>query len=85
MAELIPFLRTIAKTPNDDTPRLVFSDWLDEHEHHELAEFIRLPVRAAIRTFLELSIRQSHFAELPQTQDDTGKERVETSMSKCEL
>jgi uncharacterized protein (TIGR02996 family) len=47
MDELIPFLRTIAANPDDDAPRLVFSDWLDEHEHHEYAEFIRLQIELA--------------------------------------
>jgi uncharacterized protein (TIGR02996 family) len=26
------FLTTIAAQPEDDTPRLVFADWLDEHD-----------------------------------------------------
>src|SRR3954465_3913342 len=44
MDGMIPFLRMIAENPGDDTPRLVFSDWLDEPEHHERAEFIRLQI-----------------------------------------
>jgi uncharacterized protein (TIGR02996 family) len=47
MDEMIPFLRTIAANPDDDTPRLVFADWLDEHKHHERAEFIRLQIELA--------------------------------------
>jgi len=47
MDEMIPFLRMIAENPDDDAPRLVFSDWLDEHEHHEHAEFIRLQIELA--------------------------------------
>src|SRR6266545_1217924 len=47
MDEMIPFLRMIAENPDDDAPRLVLSDWLEEHEHHERAEFIRLQIELA--------------------------------------
>ncbi len=36
------FLRAIADDLYDDTPRLVFADWLDEHGDPDRAEFIRL-------------------------------------------
>src|SRR6516162_7801674 len=36
------FLRAIADNPYDDTPRLVYADWLDEHDDPGRAEFIRL-------------------------------------------
>src|SRR5262245_32988540 len=36
------FLKAIAKDPENDAPRLVFADWLDEHGQPERAEFIRL-------------------------------------------
>jgi uncharacterized protein (TIGR02996 family) len=41
------FRQAIIETPDDDTPRLVYADWLDEHGQAERAEFIRLQVRAA--------------------------------------
>ena len=47
MDEMLPFLRAIAAHPDDDTPRLVFADWLDEHDHPERAEFIRLQIELA--------------------------------------
>jgi len=47
MDEMIAFLRPIAEGPDDDAARLVFSDWLDDHGHHERAEFIRLQVELA--------------------------------------
>jgi uncharacterized protein (TIGR02996 family) len=34
--------RAIVAAPEDDTPRLVYADWLDEHDRPEEAEFIRL-------------------------------------------
>jgi uncharacterized protein (TIGR02996 family) len=36
------FLRAVCDAPEDDTPRLVFADWLDEHGEAKRAEFIRV-------------------------------------------
>ncbi len=36
------FLEAIAEDPDDDGPRLVYADWLEEHGDAEWAEFIRL-------------------------------------------
>jgi uncharacterized protein (TIGR02996 family) len=41
------FLQDIIAHPDDDTPRLVFADWLDEHDQALRAEFIRLQCRLA--------------------------------------
>jgi uncharacterized protein (TIGR02996 family) len=38
------FLQDIVTHPEDDTPRLVFADWLDEHGDAQRAEFIRVQV-----------------------------------------
>jgi uncharacterized protein (TIGR02996 family) len=43
------FLRDICENPDDDTPRLVYADWLDEHGQPERAEFIRAQVELACR------------------------------------
>lgn len=40
-------LAGILARPDDDTPRLVYADWLDEHEQHERAEFIRVQCELA--------------------------------------
>lgn len=45
MTERDAFLRAICDEPGDDTPRLVFADWLDEHDERERAEFIRVQCR----------------------------------------
>ncbi|MBX9580391.1 MAG: TIGR02996 domain-containing protein [Gemmataceae bacterium] len=37
-------LAAIRAAPDDDTPRLVYADWLDDHGHPEQAEFIRVQV-----------------------------------------
>jgi uncharacterized protein (TIGR02996 family) len=39
------FLAAILAAPLDDVPRLVFSDWLEEHGDTDRAEFIRLGCR----------------------------------------
>jgi uncharacterized protein (TIGR02996 family) len=50
MNEREAFLKAICENPDDDTPRLVFADWLQENgnEHDRArAEFIRLQVQFA--------------------------------------
>jgi uncharacterized protein (TIGR02996 family) len=41
------FLRAIIEDPEDDGPRLVYADWLDEHGQPERAAFIRLQLERA--------------------------------------
>jgi|GEM_PF-7105503 len=41
------FLRVIISSPDEDTPRLVFADWLEETGDHDRAAFIRLQIRQA--------------------------------------
>jgi uncharacterized protein (TIGR02996 family) len=41
------FLQDICERPDDDGPRLVFADWLEEHGQAERAEFIRVQCRLA--------------------------------------
>jgi len=38
------FLNAIHATPDDDAPRLVFTDWLEENGEVERAEFIRIQI-----------------------------------------
>jgi uncharacterized protein (TIGR02996 family) len=40
------FLQDIVANPADDTPRLVYADWLDEHGDPGRAEFIRASLRS---------------------------------------
>ncbi len=42
MTDCAAFLAAIAARPDDDLPRLVFADWLDEHGHPDRAAFVRL-------------------------------------------
>jgi uncharacterized protein (TIGR02996 family) len=36
------FLQAILESPDDDTPRLIYADWLDEHGEPDRAEFIHM-------------------------------------------
>lgn len=45
MSDRESFVAAIAANPADDLPRLVFADWLDEHDDPERAEFIRTQIR----------------------------------------
>lgn len=40
-------LASILANPQDDTPRLVYADWMEEHGEVERAEFVRLTMRMA--------------------------------------
>ena len=48
--EAAAFLAAIAANPDDDTPRLIFADWLEEHGEPERAEFVRVQVELAARS-----------------------------------
>jgi uncharacterized protein (TIGR02996 family) len=41
------FLAAICEDPADDTPRLVYADWLEEHGDTARAEYIRLQIQRA--------------------------------------
>src|SRR4051812_13085406 len=40
-------LAAILAHPEEDTPRLAYADWLDEHGHPERSEFIRVQIELA--------------------------------------
>lgn len=65
-------LAAIAASPDDDLPRLVYADWLDENGRHLRAEFIRLQIeiarketlpRAAVNVFSHLWKRQQEILD----------------------
>jgi uncharacterized protein (TIGR02996 family) len=37
----------VCEQPGDDTPRLIYADWLDDHDDHDRAEFIRVQCELA--------------------------------------
>src|SRR5262245_12981498 len=44
-AELTSLLRRCKEAPEDDLPRMVLADWLEDHGEGERAELVRLSVR----------------------------------------
>lgn len=51
-------LRSILESPQDDTPRLIYADWLEENGEAERAEFVRVQVELA-----RLERNEIHFAD----------------------
>lgn len=47
MNEAAAMLAAIRETPDEDTPRLAYADWLDEHGDADRAEFIRVQCAVA--------------------------------------
>src|SRR3954467_3828719 len=47
MSSEAAFLSEIRERPDDDSPRLVFADWLDENGDPDRAEFIRVQIEWA--------------------------------------
>lgn len=47
MTEADAFMTAIIESPWDDSPRLMFADWLEEHGQEERANFIRVQVELA--------------------------------------
>lgn len=47
MSDQAAFIRAICTDPAEDTHRLVYADWLDEHDQSARAEFIRVGVELA--------------------------------------
>src|SRR5262245_55720746 len=41
------FLQAVLDRPDDDAPRLVYADWLEEHGDPDRAEFIRVQIEQA--------------------------------------
>src|SRR5262245_44894995 len=59
MSDAAALLAAIRQTPEDDAPRLVYADWLDEHGQPERAEFIRVQCELARRNDPALRRREA--------------------------
>lgn len=53
-------LRSVAAAPDDDTPRLIYADWLQEHGSPLRAEFIRLQIEIVGKADLPQRVRDRH-------------------------
>src|SRR5437763_2811178 len=75
--ELIALLDAVKDHPDDDTPRLVLADWLDEQDNEldsERAAFIRADVAAALEK--ERGVRVP--LRRPASSDQYGKPNERT-------
>ena len=72
MSDEDALLAAIDANPDEDTPRLVYADWLDEHDQPIRAEFIRVQVevvrvetqeRIVLDQHIDLFRRQHHLLE----------------------
>src|SRR5262245_26030833 len=45
--QLLALVHAAKLSPEDDAPRLVLADWLDDHGEHDRAEFVRCQLRLA--------------------------------------
>src|SRR5215216_4626617 len=59
MSDAAALLAAIRAAPDDDAPRLVYADWLDEHGQPERAEFIRVQCALARRDSPALRRREA--------------------------
>lgn len=53
-------LAAIAAQPDEDTPRLVYADWLEEHDQPIRAEFIRVQVEISQKELLPRGEQDAH-------------------------
>jgi uncharacterized protein (TIGR02996 family) len=58
------FLLDINENPHDDTPRLIYADYLEENEHTDFAEFIRVQI--------ELEKTNAYLLNAPGTFNNDG-------------
>jgi uncharacterized protein (TIGR02996 family) len=63
MPDATPFLAAIRAAPDDDAPRLVYADWLDEHGQSERAVFIRVQCELAHRKSAKGRARETELLE----------------------
>jgi uncharacterized protein (TIGR02996 family) len=86
------FLQDILAHPDDDAPRLVFADWLDENGDPERAEFIRVQIRR-LRTPLaedyanedEISALRRREGYLLAKQQAAWRDRLKTGQVELKL
>ena len=58
-------LKAVVASPDDDLPRLVAADWLDEHGDPDRGEFIRLQIERAKADHPRLALRERQLLNDP--------------------
>lgn len=79
-SEFQSFLQSIIATPEDDTPRLIFADWLEEHGDSDRAEFIRLQCEL-FQVGKGLPVILLHNAEIQYTKRDIADDTFAPSLT----
>jgi uncharacterized protein (TIGR02996 family) len=59
-AEESALIAAVVAAPDDDTPRLVYADWLDEHGRQERARLIRFQCQIEILQAEETTLLEQH-------------------------
>ena len=78
------FLHDICEHPDDDAPRLIYADWLDEHGRPERAEFIRVQCTLAAGTD-DAALRRREQELLGEHWDDWRQEVPAWAREFCEF
>ncbi|VTU00050.1 leucine-rich repeat-containing protein typical subtype : Repeat-companion domain protein OS=Isosphaera pallida (strain ATCC 43644 / DSM 9630 / IS1B) GN=Isop_0537 PE=4 SV=1: LRR_6: LRR_6 [Gemmataceae bacterium] len=69
MSDEDAFLAAIATAPDEDTPRLAYADWLDEHDRPTRAEFIRTQIEIARKEHLPRAVLHRYADLFKRNQD----------------
>jgi uncharacterized protein (TIGR02996 family) len=77
MSDEDALLAAIAAHPDEDTPRLAYADWLDEHDRHIRAEFIRVQIEIARVETLPRVILNRHVDVFKRNQELIDNHRDE--------
>ncbi len=56
-------IRSVVASPDDDTPRLVYADWLDEHGRADRARLIRVQCQSEVLRAEEQALLDGHYRE----------------------
>jgi uncharacterized protein (TIGR02996 family) len=77
MTEEDALIAAIAANPDDDTPRLVYADWLDEHDRPVRAEFIRVQIDIARKEALPRVLQNRYVDVWKRNQELIDRHRDE--------
>jgi uncharacterized protein (TIGR02996 family) len=87
MSEEAALLNAIRAHPDEDTPRLVYADWLQENDRPERAEFIRLQCAIARLpdSAKEKAEKQTRATELLEENEKEWFDTLRSDFESCEI
>lgn len=85
MSDEDALLSAISSHPDEDTPRLVYADWLDEHGRHARAEFIRVQIAVEQKVSLPRREKDRHVDLYRRNQELIDDHRAELLGELAEL